>query len=1176
MDAQLEDLIAFYPDSTQPGIQTIITGKREFAELAGTPTEPPPPAPGMFYKHQEFIGRLMVWLDRLLIIHQTGTGKSCAMARVTEYYKKLRDSGGHIKRAYILVKGPSLKREIKNQLLCVCTPGDYLTPLVVNATTEDARSGNITREIKKWYSIRTYTKFANKLGEPIYEEYETRTKKKKRRMVGIQPRMSDEEIIRRYSNCIFFVDEVHNLRIDPTTGEDANEVRFVYQQLWRLFHLIYRSKVILSSATPMINEVEEIGPIMNLILPTDQQFPDHFNYTRANLQEYEPYLRGRISYVRALDTGAVIEYVGEPIDATYNIPNPAGGTTTVNSQATVYTSRMEQYQGEDGEIMGQNVGYNIAANRAGGGDFYMPKRQASLFVFPDNTYGNEGFQKYTISMGITYEEDETEEGGKKKKIRQTDDYRPTPELEVFLRSNNNLHFLSCKMAEIVRICTETEGSCFIYSDFIDIGAVMQGLAFEYTDLKVPSAKEPGYEKFTEDSSIFEGEGALPPVCSRRRGQEKRKVRIEKKPRYALMTSRTPNRRIKSMMEAFNSYENRHGEYIKVMIGSPVARDGINLANVLQVHIASAGWNPSAIYQAISRAIRSTSHVDLLEEKKETEANRLFDQLTDEEKENFRARGLSDQEIKKDLVKEMTPTIDVKVYKHVAIPEDGDSIDLQMYQLSEQKEIEIKKVERILKQSAVDCQIHYQRNVRAGDVEGSSTCDYDVCRYPCVDPPPPELLDDSTYDVYYSGPIVDRAVNSLIEIFKQKFTLTTTEIYALLPDYKPKFIDIALERLVNNKIQLIDRYGYASYLRADGATLFLQRHYPIVTPSQQRDKYTLNAYTANLIANKMSTIADKLADLQIDEQTDLVDELKRINPNSPRFDQILDQFNIENKVQLLEEAIKSVVVDDLTSPYIEGIMNKFSNVWFAFHEPTQELGKAATALAARGTGRGRKPKAEGRVRIRKLNLVETGELQVETETPIVYVHTLYNQVTGNVAYAVTARFNKAEGRIRILKPGSPWRDTNQYELPVYNSLIQREMTNRLLPYEQFDIYGTILHDKKFRIRDKQGEDINVAAQDARMINKGKECKTWKKTELYDILMKLGVPPPEKAPPAITDRPGLINDLLVHKVGGNREELEKMPLEQLQFYYRWNRSGATRNLICDTLKDRLQEMGRLYVQ
>src|SRR5690606_17338102 len=84
-------------------------------------------------------------------------------------------------------------------------------------------------------------------------------------------------------------------------------------------------------------------------------------------------------------------------------------------------------------------------------------------------------------------------------------------------------------------------------------------------------------------------------------------------------------------------------------------------------------------------------------------------------------------------------IDVRIYRHAAIPllsvvpegVEVTSIDLQMYRISEYKDRRIKRVMRIMKQCAIGCQIHYRRNVRDTDVDGSAACDYDVCRYPCV-------------------------------------------------------------------------------------------------------------------------------------------------------------------------------------------------------------------------------------------------------------------------------------------------------------------------------------------------------------------------------------------------------------------------------------------------------------
>ena len=110
---------------------------------------------------------------------------------------------------------------------------------------------------------------------------------------------------------------------------------------------------------------------------------------------------------------------------------------------------------------------------------------------------------------------------------------------------------------------------------------------------------------------------LRPFCeSSVEGQNiERPARINKTFRYALLTGDTPDTVTRTILDTFNSYENRYGEYIKVLIGSRVSRVGINLANVLNVFIVNPSWNQSNTYQAISRAIRATSHVSLIEEKR---------------------------------------------------------------------------------------------------------------------------------------------------------------------------------------------------------------------------------------------------------------------------------------------------------------------------------------------------------------------------------------------------------------------------------------------------------------------------------------------------------------------------------------------------------------------------------
>ena len=71
--------------------------------------------------------------------------------------------------------------------------------------------------------------------------------------------------------------------------------------------------------------------------------------------------------------------------------------------------------------------------------------------------------------------------------------------------------------------------------------------------------------------------------------------------------------LRSILELFNSPENKHGDYLQLIIAAKVARDGINLANTVRGYIVSPTWHESGSHQALSRFIRATSHEELLKE-----------------------------------------------------------------------------------------------------------------------------------------------------------------------------------------------------------------------------------------------------------------------------------------------------------------------------------------------------------------------------------------------------------------------------------------------------------------------------------------------------------------------------------------------------------------------------------
>lgn len=250
---QLEDLVFTYPEAKKANFQTLITTKEEFRQTASTQVETVP-SKGKLFKHQEYLKRLMRQYDNQLVVWRTGTGKTCGVTSVTEYYKNMAGAledfrianPGYYKRAYVLVAGKSLKREFKFQLLCKCTDGDYITDKILNSVKPRQRKTNITNSIKRYYTVTTYRKFGKSLQG-----------------------LTEEQLIDIYSNSIFIIDEVHNLKeergkeaekfetmkavlppVEPE-GEEARlqikktDSQITYEQLWRLFHTIKSRKVML-------------------------------------------------------------------------------------------------------------------------------------------------------------------------------------------------------------------------------------------------------------------------------------------------------------------------------------------------------------------------------------------------------------------------------------------------------------------------------------------------------------------------------------------------------------------------------------------------------------------------------------------------------------------------------------------------------------------------------------------------------------------------------------------------------------------------------------------------------------------------------------------------------------------------------------------------------------------
>jgi len=1130
---QLADLLPIYPTVDEPKFQAKISAKKEFKDLASSVSEPPPSKRGEFYKHQLLIQRYMREYDDLLMIHRTGTGKTCAIVAAAEWFKANRRKGGNIRRIIIIVRGDTLKAEFKQQLVCKCTPeGEYDTPLVNQASDMAHQKGNVTREVKKWYKVTTYQSFAQNLAETYPKPEDNK-------------RMAED-----YSDTMFVIDEAHNLRIEPITKDteqrerekrekrarkrgyalDPSKERLsldkegIYQQLWRVLHVARRSKRILATATPMVNDVNELGPLMNLILPLNEfdangqivkqnQIPPNFDFSTATLEQVEPYFRGRISYIRELDTGAQVEYVGTPDNGEYS-----NGDRTYRSQLILDLGIMSDVQEEGYRL-------TIPGTNNKRSDFFEAQRQASNFVFPDKTWGTEGFRKYVIAEG------------------KADVYRSSPDLAPWLQGIDYIKTLSCKFGAIAEIETTSEGIAFVYSPFVHGGgAILLGLVLEGL----------GFEKFVENASIFtsSGDTQIRAFCAPNRGSVNRRIlrpefRTPKK-RYCLLTSETSDARFTAMMEAVSSPENVNGDIIKVFISTPVGREGTNVNNVRRIHIVGPEWTESALYQARSRALRATSHVDLLAQEVDKLVATGMDRFAAEER----------------------ATVKVKIYNHAARAIDPQlpSIDFQMYHHTEAKDRDIKRVERLMKQCAVDCQIHHTRNVRSTDVDGSAICDYQQCDYRCVDDPPLTEEDYTSYDVLYSGDIIALIIDRLKELFSQRSTYAVPQLIAILDTFRSKFVVMALYRLINEKLPIIDRFGYTAYVREDRGTIYTQRDFPLNSP-MSADAYYVNGIIA-LTSQRLDEIN---VALQRTEQQSRLRDLEKLDPTSPTFGQTIDSLILSAQADLLEDVMLRSLRGE-NSPFIAAVLQHFNGEYFILYEPRTEMARRNDEISQRGMGPGRKPNEEN---LYKLD--DTVPPVYDDSGDAVYLHTVYQKVKTRTAYAVTSRYGKGEGRIRFLKPAEGsnigWRDLNPFESEVYRIIIMDRRKSAVTQFEDLGIYGSVFKsDNKFRIHNKLGESAKAATDD-RSKNRGKKCESWHMNDLVDVMWNVQMALPYGTRQE-SSRANMMQTIINNPLNKKTyNELTAFDDDRLIYYYSYWTSGMKRNPMCDHIQREMQRLGRM---
>lgn len=533
-----EEFLPLYPEIESPDFQQEILNKKEFYELQLKRNVKKPDEDGLL-QHQKMIQRFLspyTLYDELFIYHSTGTGKTGVAFAVTEnlFHSK------SFSKVIVLAKGESLLISHRKNLVEFYSNRYKSKILEIPKELLEVENINDQKEVEE--VARRRNRIYKNLVSDFYE-FRTFETFAKDHLLNVP----NESLEKNYSNCIFILDEVHNI-----ADEDKKEARTevdkvikkqqlsIYKEFHRLFHTIRNRKILLLSATPMRDDVSEIAYLMNLLLPLNKQLPTGKQFLREfvsgdkiiNEDRLKDYFRGRMSILVAPSTNVKTVYKGYFLPPLNVIPFKLFKTTFESFQLQGYTEAHEIDSQRNSSI-------------------YNNVREAALFVFPDGSYGDKGYNTYASKRGIF------------------------GELAQKIRTIEGLRRYSCKYAYIIQnILDNPQKLVYIYCSVVN-GSGVNLL-----------------------SHILELYG-----FSRATGNETTKRR-----RYIALTSQIGN--INKPLEFFNRPENMLGDYCQVIIGSKVISEGFTFNNIQIIHITTLFWNYTETQQAIARGVRYRSHSDL--------------------------------------------------------------------------------------------------------------------------------------------------------------------------------------------------------------------------------------------------------------------------------------------------------------------------------------------------------------------------------------------------------------------------------------------------------------------------------------------------------------------------------------------------------------------------------------
>ena len=836
-------------------------------------------------KYVDYVYDLEIETDHNFVAENIIVHNTCAAITIAEKFKDMVVKYGT--KIHVLVPGPLVKENWKREIF-KCTKETYIPktdPSIILTEAEINKNNKLAlSSVLQYYRIMSYRTFYRKvLGEKIRLVSEDSKKVTfKKRADGEYERDEAIDKITSLNNSIIIVDEAHHVTNN-----------YYGEALLQILKNSHNLKVLLLSATPMQNSADEIVAMLNFIRPQedlihrDKIFSSDKNYMMEFKKGGPEYLKkmsaGYVSYLRGADPITFAERIDIGV-----IPKGLLFTKVIKCQ-------MNDFQRKAYDIAIENSDDSLNRESSAASNFVFPSLSSDLKSLVGTSSGK-GVNE-VVNLCKTYPDKLNKLIGQFFDIKQDKEIEQENFISIVgnkltgdIFKSKYLKYFSTKFYTALKNlnklydnpdnpkCTGS-AIAFIYSNLVVIGI----------DIFEEVLRNNGYLEYDINSNYKINPDTRCYKCGVRSKDHNNNHKFYPATFFTITGKSDEGDENTSIADdkkyildnVYSNIQNKDGRYIKFLLGSKVMSEAFTLNNTLEVHILDVHYNLGIVDQVVGRAIRFCSHYNLIND-------------------NYK-----------------NPK--VKIYKYVVSVENGLSTDEVLYQKAEKKHILVKKVERLLKEVAIDCPINRHGNIFPEEVHKNKNCvepenlnenndkvcpalcDYTKCEFKCdsknlnqyfFDEEKQEYrlldikeLDYNTFNNDLARNEINYAKNKIKDLYKIKFVYTIDHLLKYVKRsydqnkimlFEEYFVYKALDELIpitendfnNYKDVIFDKYSRPGYI------IYIDKYY-IFQPFDQNEN----------IPMYYRTIYDKKINLNM--------TLHNYMKNTEQFNNIKNQKIIKN-------------------------------------------------------------------------------------------------------------------------------------------------------------------------------------------------------------------------------------------------------------------------------------------